>query len=85
MAQPQSRRRPRKHVVRHSDGSLFDTLQGRAITPEELADHLRNGGLFEARREDSGADCTFDVLHRVLEAGSPRTLMPRSGGRSSPN
>ena len=74
-----SRRRRRKKIVRRDDGSLFDATERRRITPAELRDYLRDGGLFEARRQGSGTDCTYEVLQSVLGAGMLQNLVPGLG------
>ncbi len=63
------RRRPRRKVLCRSDGSMFDVAQRRRISMEELRDHLLDGGLFEAETEESGRDCTHEVLRRLM--GNP--------------
>ena len=75
-----SRRRRRKKIVRSDDGSLFDASERRGITTAELRDYVREGGLFEARRQGSGSDCTYEVLQSVLGSGMPANLVPGLGG-----
>jgi hypothetical protein len=77
--EPKSRRRRRKKIVRRDDGSLFDVTERRRITAAELRDHLRDGGLFEARRQRSGTDCTYEVLQSVMGAGMLQDLVPGTG------
>lgn len=64
-----SRRRDRKQVLCRQDGELFDLTLRRPITVEELREHVRCGGLFEAHMKDSGRDATYEVLHRVVGDG----------------
>ena len=78
-AEPKSRRRRRKKIIRRDDGSLYDAGERRRITPAELRDHLRDGGLFEARRQGSGTDCTYEVLQSVMGAGMLQNLVPGLG------
>ena len=78
--EPKSRRRRRKKILRKNDGSLYDATEHRRITPIELRDYVRDGGLFEARRQESGADCTYEVLQSVLGTGMLETLVPGLGG-----
>jgi hypothetical protein len=77
--EPKSRRRRRKKIVRRDDGSLFDASERRRITAAELRDHVRDGGLFEARRERSGTDCTYEVLTSVMGTGMLQNLVPGLG------
>ena len=79
--EPKSRRRRRKKIIRKNDGRLFDATERRHITATELRDYLRDGGLFEARREDGGADCTHEVLQGIVGAGLVENLVPGLGGR----
>jgi hypothetical protein len=78
--EPRSRRRHRKKILRRTDGSLYDVTDRHRITPAELRDHVRDGGLFEARRDDTGGDCTYEVLQDVLGAGLLQNLVPGAGG-----
>lgn len=80
--EPRSRRRRRKKVIRKTDGSLYDLTERRRISHAELKDYVRDGGLFEARRQDSGADCTYEVLQGMVGAGLAENLVPGLG--SSP-
>lgn len=82
--EPKSRRRRRKKVLRKNDGSLYDVTERRRITPGELRDYVRDGGLFEARRQENGADCTYEVLQSVLGVGLLENLVPGLGGGSLP-
>ena len=50
----------------------------------ELRDYLRDGGLFEARRQGNGADCTYEVLQSVVGLGLVENLVPGLGGGSVP-
>src|SRR5438045_2269893 len=78
--EPKSRRRRRKKILRKNDGSLYDATEQCRITATELRDYVRDGGLFEARRQESGADCTYEVLQSVLGTGMLETLVPGLGG-----
>ncbi|MDQ1567759.1 MAG: hypothetical protein QOF96_2639 [Actinomycetota bacterium] len=78
--EPRSRRRRRKKILRRTDGSLYDVTERHRITPAELRDYVRDGGLFEARRDDSGGDCTYEVLQDVLGVGLLQNLLPGAGG-----
>ena len=78
--QPKSRRRNRKKILRKNDGALFDATERRRITTAELRDYVRDGGLFEARRHETGADCTYEVLQSVMGAGVLQNLVPGLGG-----
>ena len=49
---------------------MFDVEQRRRISVEELRDHLVGGGNFEAETEETGRDCTLEVLRSVMGAGS---------------
>ncbi|MEW6471334.1 MAG: hypothetical protein AB1679_03600 [Actinomycetota bacterium] len=82
--EPKSRRRRRKKVLRKNDGSLYDVTEGRRISPGELRDYVRDGGLFEARRQENGADCTYEVLQGVLGVGLLENMLPGMGGGSLP-
>ncbi|MBA3743508.1 hypothetical protein [Sporichthya sp.] len=63
-----ARRRERRQIVCRTDGSMYDTAARRSISVEDLRDHLLDGGHFEAETE-TGRDCTYDVLRRVM--GTP--------------
>ena len=71
-------------MLRKTDGSLFDATERRRITPGELRDYVRDGGLFEARRQENGSDCTYEVLQGVLGLGLLENLVPGLGGGSLP-
>jgi hypothetical protein len=45
---------------------MFDVEQRRRISAEELRDHLIGGQHFEARTEETGRDCTFEVLRTLM-------------------
>jgi hypothetical protein len=79
-----SRRRRRKKILRKNDGSLYDVTERRRITPAELREYVRDGGLFEARRQESGSDCTYEVLQSVIGAGLLENMVPGLGGGSLP-
>lgn len=83
-AEPKSRRRKRKKILRKDNGSLFDASERRPITLTELREYVRGGGLFEARRHENGADCTYEVLQSVMGAGMLQNLVPGLGGGSLP-
>jgi hypothetical protein len=82
--EPKSRRRRRKKILRKNDGSLYDATERRRITHAELRDYVRDGGLFEARRHENGADCTYEVLQSVVGVGLLENLVPGIGGGSLP-
>src|SRR5205085_12082422 len=82
--EPKSRRRRRKKVLRKNDGSLYDATEQHRITAAELRDYVRDGGLFEARRQENGADCTYEVLQSVMGMGLLENLVPGIGGGSLP-
>lgn len=77
---PRSRRRQRKKILRRSDGSLYDVSERRQISQAELREFVRDGGFFEARRQGSGSDCTYEVLQGVVGAGFVENLLPGMGG-----
>ena len=79
-----SRRRRRKKVLRKNDGSLYDATERRRITHTELRDYVRDGGLFEARRQENGADCTYEVLQSVMGMSLMENLVPGLGGGTLP-
>lgn len=79
-----SRRRRRRQILMKNDGSLFDATEGSRITHAELREYIRDGGLFEARRHETGADCTYEVLHSVMGAGVLQNLAPGLGSASLP-
>jgi len=83
-SEPKSRRRRRKKVLRKNDGSLYDATERRRMTTGELRDYVRDGGLFEARRQDTGADCTYEVLQDVLGISLLQSLVPGTGGGGIP-
>jgi len=82
--EPKSRRRRRKKILRKDDGSLYDVSERRRITTAELRDYVRDGGLFEARRQENGADCTYEVLQGVVGTGLLQNLVPGMGGGALP-
>jgi hypothetical protein len=82
--EPKSRRRRRKKILRKNDGSLYDATERRRITHAELRDYIRDGGLFEARRQENGADCTYEVLQSVVGVGVFENLVPGLGGGALP-
>jgi hypothetical protein len=77
--EPKSRRRRRKKILKRTDGSLFDATERRRISPGELRDYVRDGGLFEARRQENGADCTYEVLQSVMGMEFMQNLVPGLG------
>jgi hypothetical protein len=82
--EPKSRRRRRKKILRKNDGSLYDVTERRRISPAELREYVRDGGLFVARRHENGADCTYEVLQSVIGLGLLENLVPGMGGGSLP-
>ena len=78
--EPRSRRRRRKKIIRKSDGSLYDLSERRRISHSELKDYVRDGGVFEARRQDSGGDCTYEVLQGLVGTGMLENLVPGLSG-----
>ena len=55
---------------------MFDVAQRRRISVEELRDLLVGGENFEAETEETGRDCTVEVLRKVMGGGA---LDPMSG------
>lgn len=78
--EPRSRRRRRKRIIRKGDGSLYDVSERRRISHSELKEYVKDGGVFEARRQGSGQDCTFEVLQGMLGTGLLENLAPGLGG-----
>ncbi|MBW4717312.1 hypothetical protein [Saccharothrix obliqua] len=70
----------RRVLVRERDGGLTDVARRRPVTDSEVLDDLRAGRPFRAHRRDTGADCTIEVLARVL--GLPLGLSGRRDTRS---
>ena len=62
-----------------SDGSMFDVEQRRRITVEELRDLLVGGENFEAETEETGRDCTVEVLRKVMGGGALDQLSGQGG------
>jgi hypothetical protein len=60
---------------------MFDVEQRRRISVEELRDLLVVGENFEAETEESGRDCTVEVLRKVMGGGA---LDPMSGQTGFP-
>ncbi|MCE6998361.1 hypothetical protein LZG04_26700 [Saccharothrix sp. S26] len=56
----------RRVLVRERDGGLTDVAGRRPVTDSEVLDDLRAGRPFRAHRRDTGADCTIEVLARVM-------------------
>jgi hypothetical protein len=77
--EPKSRRRRRKKIVCRTDGTMFDATERRRITASELREYVREGGLFEARRKETGADCTYEVLQKVMGVAMLQNLVPGLG------
>jgi hypothetical protein len=71
-----SRRGRVKRVLRSRDGSLYDADEQRPITLEELADHMRAGGHFQARRRETGTDCTPQLMMEVYRANIADMILP---------
>ena len=82
--EPKSRRRRRKKILRRNDGALYDATERRPISHTELRDYVRDGGLFEARRHETGSDCTYEVLQSVMGAGLLQNLVPGLPGGGIP-
>lgn len=61
---------------------MFDPAARHSISVEELRDHLLDGGLFEAETEETGRDCTYEVLRRVM--GTPGLDAFTGGGSGAP-
>jgi hypothetical protein len=68
---------------------MFDVAQRRRISVEELRDLVVGGENFEAETEESGRDCTVEVLRKVMGGGALEPLsgqggfpMPSLGGLS---
>jgi hypothetical protein len=80
-----SRRRERRRIVCRSDGSMFDIGARHRVTPEELRDHLQDGGLFEAVTEATGRDCTLDVLSKVMLPAGLENATGVAGGLPGTN
>jgi hypothetical protein len=83
-SEPKSRRRRRKKILRRNDGALYDATERRRISHAELRDYVRDGGLFEARRHENGADCTYEVLQNVMGVGMLQNLVPGLSGGGIP-
>ena len=60
--------------------SCIVAFAGFSAAQAELRDYVRDGGLFEARRQETGADCTYEVLQRVMGVGFLQNLLPGAGG-----
>ena len=60
---------------------MFDVEQRRRISVEELRDLLIGGENFEAETEETGRDCTVEVLRKVMGGGA---LDPMSGQAGLP-
>ena len=82
--EPKSRRRRRQKILQRNDGALYDATERRRISHAELRDYVRDGGLFEARRHESGADCTYEVLQSVMGVGMLQNLVPGLSGGGIP-
>jgi hypothetical protein len=63
-------------VIRESDRTLYDVTERRRISLAELRDFVGDGGYFEARRHDSGADCTAQVLQDLLSDSLATAVVP---------
>lgn len=77
-----NRRQRRKKILRRRDGSLYDLTEDRRISAAELRDHVRSGGYFEARRYETGEDCTYELLQSMIGTGLLETYVPGYGGTS---
>lgn len=61
---------------RELDGELFDLDERRVVSISELREDVRAGRRFRAEDRESGRDCTYAVLGRVVTGG---TAGPRAG------
>ena len=75
-----SRRRNRKRVLLREDGELFDVSERRPITVAELREYLLDGGLFEARTKETGRDCTYEVLRKLVGSQLMGGMLPGLSG-----
>jgi hypothetical protein len=75
-----SRRGRRKKVLRRKDGSLYDVSERRRISHADLRDYVRDGGFFEARQDETHADCTFEVLQGMMGTGLLENFLPGTSG-----
>ncbi|WP_117208573.1 hypothetical protein [Allorhizocola rhizosphaerae] len=48
------------------DGNLYDLDKRCLVSPTELGDALAAGATFRAYRHDTGADCTYEILLKLL-------------------
>lgn len=65
---------------------MFDRDQRRVVSAEELRDRLIGGEYFLAETEETGRDCTYEVLSRLLGASAATTPgMPMGGAMSGLN
>jgi hypothetical protein len=65
-----------RSLRRDTGGDLYDLVEQRPVSIEELRDDLRAGRRFRARHGDTGADCTYEVLIEVLAAALPAWKLP---------
>lgn len=58
---------------RERDGELFDLDERRVVSISELREDVRAGRRFRAEDRESGGDCTYAVLGRVVTGGTVGT------------
>ena len=75
-----SRRKNRKRVLLREDGELFDLSERRPISVADLREYLLDGGLFEARTKESGRDCTYEVLRKLVGGQLMGGVLPGLSG-----
>ena len=67
---PAPRRAPARAIDRAADGALSDPETG-PVTLDDLRADLQAGRYFRARRSDTGADCTNEVLAELIQQSVP--------------
>ncbi|WP_411119876.1 polyhydroxyalkanoate synthesis regulator DNA-binding domain-containing protein [Streptomyces sp. 058-1L] len=65
-------------LVRTEVGRLFDARTRRPVTLEGLADDVRCGRRFRVREDESGNECTYQVLAQVLNTRLAPTVPART-------
>jgi len=58
-------------LCRRSDGSLYDLDENRRIEVDELREEVRAGRRFRTHQQETGLDCTNQVLVEILISALP--------------
>jgi hypothetical protein len=68
---PGGRRVPPRTVLRTADGALCDAATGETVTLADLRNDMQAGRYFRATRDDTGTDCTNEILSELIRDAVP--------------